>query len=114
GGDGEKWGFLMRVKDLDTYVAAWEKRPVPRQQLLHLAGVYDGKGEIRFYVEGQLQSRAPAQGIRPSPKMFALGGNAFGSSLFRGRMNDVRISKAARYDADFKPAMRWAPDADTI
>jgi len=117
GGDGRKLGFLMRLKKPDDYVKAWENQPVPRNQLIHLAGVYDGKAEIRFYVNGRLQSRTPAQNVRPSNVSLSLGGNSHGSdqgSRFFGRMNEVRISTVARYDTDFTPNDRFEPDTDTL
>src|SRR2546426_422563 len=33
---------------------------------------------------------------------------------FTGRIDEVRISKVARYDKDFTPAKRFEPDADTL
>ena len=114
---GEELAFLMRLKNPNAYVKAWENQPVPRNQLIHLAGVYDGTAEIRFYVNGQLQSRTPAQNIRPSNVPLTLGGNWHGDtdgSRFLGRLNEVRISKVARYDSDFTPNQRFEPDNDTI
>ncbi len=117
GGDGRRLGFLMRLKNPDDYVKAWENQPVPRNQLIHLAGAYDGKAEIRFYVNGRLQSRTPAQNVKPSNVPLTLGGNWNASdkgSRFFGRMNEVRISKVARYDSDFTPNKRFEPDNDTL
>lgn len=117
GGDGNKLGFMIRTTTPDDYVTAWEKKPVPRNQLVHLAGVYDGKAEIWFYVDGQLQSRVSARNVKPSILPLSLGGNSHGSdkgSRFSGWMNEVHISKVARYDADFTPDKRFKPDSDTI
>ena len=111
---GKKLAFLIRSKNPDTYVGAWEKEPVPRNQLIHLAGVYNGKAEIRFYVNGQLQCRTPVESVKPGRVPVTLGGNSGGGSTFLGRMAEVRISKIARYDNDFPPAKRFDPDKDTI
>ncbi len=106
--------FLIRLKNHDEYDFAWGKQIVPRHQLVHFAGVYDGKSEIRFYVDGQLQSRTPAQRVEASDMPLTLGNNQTGTSGFLGRMNGVRLSKVARYDHDFTPDHRWVPDADTL
>src|SRR5262249_19566764 len=93
---------------------------LPRNQLIHLAGVYDRNNEARFYVNGQLQSRVPAKGIhRPSGANFSLGanpptpGHAF-DEFFQGRICEARVSKIPRYDGDFTPARRFVSDGDTI
>jgi serine/threonine protein kinase len=78
GGDGRKLGFLMFSETTQEYARAWEKQPVPRRQLIHFAGVYDGKAEIRFYINGQLQSRTPIQGLKISDLPLTLGGNWHG------------------------------------
>jgi hypothetical protein len=114
GGDGKKLAFAIRLTDPDKYILAWEKQPVPRHQLIHVAGVYDGNAEIRFYVQGQLQSRTPAQGVKSTPSRFRLGNNRAGDGGFLGRMQEVRVSKVARYDNDFTPVRRFEPDPDTI
>ena len=113
-GDGKKLAFMTRLTQPVKHVIAWEKQPVPRHQLIHVAGVYDGNAEIRFYVNGQLQSRAPAQNIKPTPSTFLLGNNRAGDGGFLGRMHEVRVSKIARYDKDFTPVKRFEPDPDTI
>ena len=115
---GKAWGmniFSPKDSETKTYAHAWEKARLPRQQMIHLAGVYDGVAEIRFYVDGRLQSRAPAQDVRPSERTLSLGGNWEGGSGFIGRVCEVRVSKVARYDdKDFTPAKRWENDKDTI
>src|SRR5258708_15374575 len=62
--------------------------------------------------------RPPRSTLFPYTTLFrSLGGNWHGSdegSRFFGRMNEVRISTAARYDTDFTPAKRWEPDTDTL
>jgi formylglycine-generating enzyme required for sulfatase activity/serine/threonine protein kinase/Leucine-rich repeat (LRR) protein len=112
---GEKWAFAIRSTSPNAYVRTFEKQPVPQNQLIHLAGVYDGKEEIRLYVNGQLQSRTPIQNVNPSTlSMMRLGVDSVLTNYFRGRMNEVRISKVARYDGDFTPDQRWMPDTDTL
>ena len=117
GGDGRKLGLRHVFGNDPGVFSGLGEQPVPRHQLIHFAGVYDGKAEIRFSINGQLQSRTPIQGVRTSGLPLTLGGNSHGSdagSRFLGRMNEVRISRVARYDTDFTPARRWEPDMDTI
>jgi serine/threonine protein kinase len=112
---GKKWAFAIGLKSPNTYVHAWEKQPMPQNRLIHLAGIYDGMAEIRFYVNGQLQSRTPAPDVKPSThSLMRLGAQGDGENRFLGRMNEVRISKVARYDTNFTPAQRWEPDKATI
>ena len=116
---GRQWSFGVSLKNRAGYEHAFEKQKLPRNQLLHLAGVYDGNSEVRFYVNGRLQSRAPALGDhKSSPLAFALGANPNTSDRFvdhfLGRMNEVRISKVARYDKDFTPDSRFTPDRETL
>ncbi len=111
-----RWQFIAWF---GGYVGAGEKRPVARRRPVHLAGVFDGRSEIRFYVDGQLQARTPVRKkFKPSPMPFALGANPNRGDryvdLFLGRIAGVRISKVARYDKDFTPVRRFEPDADTI
>ena len=112
---GTSPSFLICLKNNPAaYAAAVGKQPVPRNQLTHFAGVYDGKKWIRFYVNGQSQNTGPASEIKPSTRQLTLGNNTEGTSGFLGRMNEVRISKVARYDSNFTPARRWEPDPDTL
>ena len=109
----------MRGQTPGVYEMAKEKQPLPRNQLVHVAGVYDGKAEVRFYVNGLLQNRAPAKGVhKPSPMVLTLGANPFPNDEFRdhflGRMQGVRLSKFARYDDNFTPAKQFEADKDTL
>ena len=80
--------------------------------------------ELRFYVNGvrraqtantqQLrQPEYPFDGtwIGAHPLVRDLNQNAY---FYRGRIDEIRISKSARYDLDFTPQTRFEPDADTV
>lgn len=110
-----KVDFSIRLWEPNAYVSVVAKRPAKRNQLIHIAGVYDAdKAEIRLYLDGQLQNRTHTPRIRPSEWPMGLGCNHDGGSPMTGRLNEVRFSKVARYDQDFVPAQRWDTDPETI
>ena len=83
---------------------------------VHLAGVLDQK-EIRLYVNGKLAERRNFPGpfkVFPLPFMIGANPGATRIEFFNGLIDRVRISKAARYDKDFTPQLRFEPDKDTL
>ena len=108
-------GFRMLRPGGGTAAKSTTRLEVGR--VTHLAGVFDGAG-LRLYVDGKLQGRAPFQdAFAKSRGKFLIGadpddkGNF--SLPFPGAIDEVRISTTARYDADFTPARRFEPDAET-
>jgi hypothetical protein len=86
----------------------------------HVAGVFDG-AEVRIYVDGQLVDAQPASGKRTFKDQipFMIGadpdGEGNGMSFFDGAIDEVRVSKVARYSGQsFQPQRRFAPDEDTV
>lgn len=85
----------------------------------HVAGVFDGR-EVRVYVDGKLIASKQAKGKRRTNKLPLIIGadvssRGAGTSHFTGRIDEVRLSKVARYTGDsFAPPARHAPDADTL
>ena len=85
----------------------------------HVAGVFDGT-EVRCYLDGKLLARAPGRGTRKTNKLSLFvgadpGSNGKPSSFFAGCLDEVRISKVARYEGEsFPPPARHARDADTV
>jgi Leucine-rich repeat (LRR) protein len=85
--------------------------------LVDLALVYD-LGETRLYVNGKLAhavATAPAAHL-PSAEPFVIGGPAGlkDSTYFDGVIDEVRISRTARYSADYEPQPRLLVDAETL
>ena len=77
---------------------------------VHLAGVKSGK-TLRIYVDGKKvdeKEMGPEEFIQQDRKV------TIGDKGFIGVIQEVRISKAARYDKDFKPQARFEPDAETL
>lgn len=90
----------------------------------HLAGVFDGQ-QVSIYVNGQKAASTNAPGARlSSDKSLYIGARpngAFNTHNFsypfiywRGAVDDVRISRTARYIRDFLPATRLSRDASTV
>ncbi len=85
----------------------------------HVAGVFDGE-EIRIYLNGSLEGTSPASGVRTrNSHPLVVGGDVDGQgrsiSCIEGRMDDVRLSSAARYTGtSFEPSDALDADADTL
>ncbi len=104
-----------------AYATASVKEPVLKEnEWHHLAGVFDG-AEVRLYVDGKLQGRVPGKGARkPNALPLFIGADPSSDgrpgSFFAGDIDEVRISKVARYQGDaVVPARRIeSTDADTV
>jgi hypothetical protein len=85
----------------------------------HVAGVFDGQ-ESRIYLDGVLAGSAKGAGERrrnSHPLFIGADPDSVGKpgSFFAGLIDEVRVSKSARYSGDrFQPARRFEPDADTV
>ena len=81
---------------------------LPRGKRVHVAGVFDGK-TARLLIDGKLVGTADSTLLpKQSPKDLILG------ARYSGTMDEWRISKVARYEADFTPPKRYESDADTL
>ena len=103
----------------DKYVNAQSKERVLKDGVWHhVAGVFDGE-EVRLYVDGALVAATPGKGKRKLNKLPVFVGadvNDKGApvSFFEGAIDEVRLSKTARYSgASFTPERRHQDDADT-
>jgi hypothetical protein len=91
---------------------------IPAQQWTHVAGVFDGQ-EMRLYVNGNLAAKTPATGARKTNVLpLYIGADPDAKSLptqfYSGELDELRLSKSARYQENFKPALRHARDAETL
>jgi len=117
---GLHWQAILR--DGDDWLRVASDAPVRLWQEQHLAAVFDGN-ELRLYVDGRLQLH---RGAAASPNCnsacpFLIGASPTvkDNSLsaehrFNGRIDEVRISRVARYTEDFLPQRRFEPDEHTI
>ena len=104
----------------DKYVTARAAEPILKtDRWHHIAGVFDGQ-QVRLYVDGQLIARLDGAGERRTNNLPLYVGadvrsNGNPTSFFTGWIDEVRLSKTARYQGDsFSPARRLTADADTI
>jgi hypothetical protein len=85
----------------------------------HVAGVFDGTG-VSCHLDGQRLATTAGQGPRKANQLPLFVGADPGSrgaptSFFAGSLDDVRLSKVARYTAAaFVPPARHEGDADTV
>src|SRR5678815_3055930 len=80
----------------------------------HVASVFDG-GEVRFYINGALDSAtaATAQGPTNTEDVY-LGTLPTNEQQYQGDIAGVRVSTVARYTSTFVPTTTWTTDADTV
>jgi len=103
----------------DAYANAKSTDAVDAATWHHLAGVFDG-AEARLYVDGRLVAKGAGSGARRrNPYPFCVGADpdrrGEPTSFFEGRIDEVRVSRVARYSGDaFTPARTFEPDADTL
>lgn len=85
----------------------------------HVAGVFDG-GELRLYVDGHTVGAAAGAGKRDTNELPLLIGadvtnEGKPDSFFHGEIDEIRVSKIARYAGEsFAPARRFERDDDTV
>jgi serine/threonine protein kinase len=80
---------------------------------VHLAGVFT-LTELSLFVDGRLAGTTAYSGSRWPRTPGCLLGSQLANTTFDGLMDEVRISKVARYTQDYTPPERFEPDADTL
>jgi hypothetical protein len=108
--------FLAYIND--RYASAKAAEPLPVNQWTHLAGVFDGKS-VALFVNGRMVERSAASGFRQRNDLPLYLGADPGQTgeptrPLNGWVDEVRLSRSARYAADFTPARRFEPDSDTV
>ncbi|MEF8874181.1 MAG: LamG-like jellyroll fold domain-containing protein [Candidatus Thermoplasmatota archaeon] len=67
------------------------KTSIPTNQWTHVAGSYDG-GEIKIYVNGELDGSAPQSGgIENNTMPLSIGRSGFDGNYFHGRIDEVMV-----------------------
>lgn len=113
-----------RFARLKPPIAAKAKDKLPMGRWTHVAGVFDGQ-RIALFINGQMAASTNATGARlSSDKSLYIGARpngAFNTHNFsyplifwRGAVDEVRVSRIARYTADFTPPAKLVRDALTV
>lgn len=108
-----KWSFSFAANDKNGKIVGVEVPgaiPVVPGKKTHVALVFTGR-QFRLFVDGALVLTKDASDFAFHESIKASFCMGWG---FKGLINEVRISKMARYDKEFTPAKRFEPDADTL
>ncbi len=113
-----QFDIRIRQDDEEAYVFAKASSAIPTNQWVHLAGVFDEKNAMLF-VNGSLTSSMPAVGKRVRNELSTyIGADPDKSDqpnrFFKGKIDEVRFSKTAKYSSDFESQKQLAVDNDTI
>lgn len=125
--ENSEYGLFANGKGLTFFVhlggayveAKYEDEKLATGRWSHVAGVFDGS-EVRLYLDGQLLAALPGQGPRkPNDLDLIIGGdvswNNQPNGTLDGQIDEVRLSKSARYHGDeFTPSRRFTADDDTV
>jgi hypothetical protein len=100
------------------YVTAKARDVLPVGQWQHIAGVFDGQ-TVKIFVDGELVGSKLGSGKRRKnrlPLFIGADVDARGNPTrpYLGAIDEVRISKAAIYDANFTPSRRLQSTGDTV
>ena len=119
GMENGKPGFLFGQRQGATngYARVRDPKVLDTSRPHQLAMVYDKK-KLRLFVDGKLAATNDFTGqYLPSPLPFMIGASPEATGIdypFTGTIDEVRISKSARYTQDYAPMARLEADADTL
>ncbi len=117
GSDGRWMAVVPRDAEAGSLDGAKSDAPARFGITTHIALVWDGT-EVHLYVGGKQQAELIDDLRLPSNQSLRIGGHVTDDGtgythLFHGIIDEVRISKVARYQNDFTPKMHFEPDPDT-
>lgn len=112
----EGWAFRVQTDAMRT-VFSLQPEPIER----YVAGVWDGE-ELRLFLDGKLVARRqylPGKIADAPIGDFVLGGAQTASGqyryfYFKGMLDEIRLSKIARYSVDYEPIARLETDEHTL
>jgi hypothetical protein len=99
------------------YIGVNPKRAWSWPAWTHLALTYDGQA-LRYFVNGVLQGEAAAAPRTLSPRRLFIGAQPNNSNgpveFFKGEVDEVRVSRVARYTRTFRPERTFMRDRHTL
>jgi serine/threonine protein kinase len=108
-------GPRTALNELSNLVVA--RDALKESQRAHVAAVSTGT-ELRLFIDGRLAGKAPLLVSPPEGLAAGLIGGSVNSAPtwnpLNGLIDEVRISKVARYANDFTPPATMQPDGDTL
>ena len=103
-----------------SYRSVRSDLPLKTNRWYHVAMVYKGD-ELVLYVDGKPQGRVqtkPSMKRKVNALPFIIGADTDNhgqaNSFFNGEIDEVRVSKGARYTEPFVPSRRCTPDENTL
>jgi len=99
--------------------SAWTAEPITPKQRINVAAILNGES-IALFVEGKRQGSEVKTNYQADSSSFMIGSSRTTrlpkgqGSFFNGVIDEVRISKVARYTSNFVPAPRFDSDSDTL
>ncbi len=117
----DRWMFHVNEgRDSNAgYASTVSNKNVELDKMVHVAGVYDGR-KVRLFVNGKLQQSTEETTLKhvPSQFDFMVGADPDRKGkphqFFKGVIDEVRISKVARYTDDFAPPGKLKSDKNTL
>jgi len=117
---GDHWMFHYNEgREGSGYASAVSDDAATLKKPVHIAGVFDGKN-VTLFVNGKKQTIGDVTTMKHKisylPFMVGADPNraAEPHQFFKGSIDEVRISKVARYTKDFQPAKKFESDKDTL
>ena len=114
-----KGGFGIHLGPGFGYQVVTSNTVVDVERPFHIAGVFDG-AHVKLFIDGILQNHGlDLNGNHKASTLpLTIGanpGNSYSAiNFFSGVIDEVRVSKVARYVEDFTPEFRFAPDENTM
>ena len=109
-GAGDNWRFyLLGANPNQSFQHRLDSPQTEDQKLVHLAGVYDGR-EMRLFENGDRKRLVDCGKNLPAAVEVPLQLGLW----FVGEIDEIRISRTARYSKNFTPARRMNADRETV